>query len=57
MFKNKPKRCKKNSIRILGPVLVALGVGVFLANIIPAYVLIVFFGLALIIAGIWFIIK
>ncbi len=53
----KPKRNKKDCVKILGPVLVALGAGVFLANIIPAYMLIVIFGLALIAAGVWFIMK
>ena len=55
--KPKPKCEKKNCVKVLGPVLVALGAGVFLANMIPPYMLIVIFGIALIAAGIWFIIK
>ena len=60
LFKKKPKkpcRDKKDCVKILGPVLVALGAGVFLANIIPPYMLIIIFGTALIGAGIWVIIK
>ncbi|MEI3158827.1 hypothetical protein [Monoglobus pectinilyticus] len=57
MFRKRPCCKKKNSISILGPVLVALGVGVFLAQIIPTYLLIALFGIALICAGVKFICK
>lgn len=54
------KRCRrktKSGATLIGPMLVALGIGIFLANIIPAYVLIILLGVALIGAGIWFITK
>lgn len=54
------KHCRKKSkcgASLIGPMLVALGIGIFLANIIPTYVLIVMLGIALIAAGIWFITK
>lgn len=57
MFKKKPKNCKKNCVRLIGPVLIALGVGVFFANIIPSYLVIIIFAIALICAGVWFITK
>lgn len=54
------KRVKKRArcgASLVGPMLVALGVGVFLAYIIPNYVLIALFGVALIAIGIKFICK
>ncbi|MCI5892400.1 MAG: hypothetical protein MRZ66_03225 [Clostridiales bacterium] len=52
-FKKRPK----GGAALIGPMLVALGVGVFLAYIIPNYILIALFGIALIIIGIKFICK
>lgn len=59
MFK---RRCCKNGQRrstppLLGPILIALGIGVFIAYIIPNYLLIALFGIALVIVGIRFICK
>ncbi len=54
------KRCKKKPIcgaSLIGPILASVGIGIFLANIIPTSVLIVLLGVALIAAGIWFITK
>ncbi len=52
-FKKKP-RC---SASLVGPMFIALGIGVFLAYIIPNYILIALFGIALIAIGIKFICK
>lgn len=41
----------------IGAILIALGVGILLAYIIPYYILITLLGIALIAAGIWFIRK
>lgn len=58
MFKKKRvKKKARGGAALVGPMLVALGVGVFLAYIIPNYVLIALFGVALIVIGIKFICK
>ena len=49
------KCCGPN--RSIGMIFIAIGIGVFLANILPYYLLICLFGLALICAGISFIMK
>lgn len=55
------RKCSKNKPRcgaaLIGPMLIALGIGVFLAYIIPNYILIALFGIALIAAGIKFVCK
>ena len=59
MFR-KRRFCKKRShcgAALIGPLLIAVGIGVFLANIIPSFVLIILFGIALIAVGIWFVCK
>ena len=52
------KRCCGGRSKFpIGAILVALGVGILLAYIIPYYILITLLGIALIAAGIWFIRK
>lgn len=51
------KCCGKRGKFPIGPLLIALGVGILLAYIIPYYILVTLLGLALIITGIWFIRK
>mgnify|MGYP003305698157 CR=1 FL=1 len=41
----------------MGAILIALGLGIFIANIIPYYLLIAMLGIALIVFGICYIIK
>ncbi|MEG1442293.1 MAG: hypothetical protein RSB38_07390 [Oscillospiraceae bacterium] len=48
----KKRKCKK-PMRPIGHILVALGVGLFLAYIIPYYLLIALLGIALIGVGIY----
>lgn len=54
------KRCRKNKPCYgvsMGPILISVGIGVFIAYIIPNYVLITMLGLSLIVVGIKFVIK
>ena len=53
MWKRRPCGCKPRGGRQLGSILIALGLGIFLANIIPYYLLIAMLGIALIVLGIW----
>ncbi len=41
----------------IGPLLISIGSGILLAYIIPYYILIIMLGIALVIAGIWFVGK
>lgn len=52
MWKKRCCGCKRPR-RPIGHILVALGVGLFLAYIIPYYLLIALLGIALIVAGIY----
>lgn len=51
------KKAGRSTPPLLGPILIALGIGVFIAYIIPNYLLIALFGIALVIVGIKFICK
>ena len=51
------KRCIKKENRIFGIILISLGMGLFLAYIIPRYFLITILGLAFIVMGICCIVK
>lgn len=53
MWKRRPCGCRPKGGRQLGAILIALGLGIFLANIIPYYLLIALLGVALIALGIW----
>ena len=50
-------RCKRRNGFPMGAILIALGIGIFIANIIPYYLLIAMLGIALIVFGICYIIK
>lgn len=50
-------RCRKHNGFPIGAILIALGIGIFIANIIPYYLLIAMLGIALIVFGICYIIK
>jgi len=49
--------CRRNGRAPMGPLLIAIGVGVLLAYIMPYYMLIIMFGVALVAMGIWFVCK
>lgn len=57
MSRRKNCRCRKGGGFPIGAILIALGLGIFIANIIPYYLLIAMLGIALIIFGICYIIK
>ena len=57
MWRKKRCGCRQNSGRQIGIILIALGLGIFLAYIIPYYLLITILGVALIVLGIWYIMK
>ena len=57
MWKIKLCCCRKNTCWRLGPILISLGLGIFLAYIIPYYLLITLLGCGLIVLGIWYLMK
>lgn len=52
MWRRRGCGCRKGCKQI-GSVLISLGLGIFLAHIIPYYLLITMLGIALIALGIW----
>ena len=53
MWRRRNCGCRPKCTRQLGSVLIALGLGIFLAHIIPYYILITLLGVSLIGLGIW----
>jgi len=51
------RKCCKGTNKVFGIILISIGTGLFLAYIIPYYMLITLLGLALVVAGVCHLIK